>query len=121
LIEMQMHMHMHMQVSSKRVESVSHKKRSVGKLHRRMRKHTAFSLCVSILMVCTVPVLTYLQPAFAETPSLSVAAPTASNYVHLVVTPYEEDGLSRRPSCEHTRTHLQFTNTVRFVLYIIHL
>ena len=143
---------------------------------RSMRKHTAMSFFLSLLMILTVPVVTYLHPGLAlaqaqpspvsaspsvsqaasypsfghhavhhvpsiaaSSPSPSLAGSTPDGYSNgssscssssgttcngsnnneedfetfLIISPYETNSLLRRPSCEHTQSHLQFTNTVR--------
>jgi hypothetical protein len=98
--------------------------------HRRLRKHMATTLMLSLIMMLIVPALTYL-PLHSDiglTGSLahSVAASVNSNNHNaadagndfgdgrwLVVTTHDPKGLSRRPSCQHTKSLLQFVNTVR--------
>ena len=127
------------------------------------------SVLLSVLMILTVPVVTYLHPgslALAQAaataaaqpstsvsqsvPSIAASSPSpslggsttqsgdsrsSSSSINsnngstssgdnnsdeedletfLIISPYETNSLLRRPSCEHTQTHLQFTNTVRF-------
>lgn len=94
--------------------------------HHRLRKHRATSLMLSLIMILVVPVLTYL-PVHSEiglglTHSVAASASaSASENNHnnvnkerwLVVTTHDSNGLSRRPSCQHTKSFLQFVNTVR--------
>ena len=148
--------------------TVKRKIRSEQYHPRSMRKHTAMSFILSVLMILTVPVVTYLHPgslALAQAaataaaqpstsvsqsvPSIAASSPSpslggsttqsgdsrsSSSSINsnngsssgdnnsdeedletfLIISPYETNSLLRRPSCEHTQTHLQFTNTVRF-------
>ncbi len=88
--------------------------------HHRLRKHRAASLMLSLIMILVVPALTYL-PLHSEIGlglTQSVAASvnnhhTAQNERWLVVTKHDSNGLSRMPSCQHTKSFLQFVNTVR--------
>ena len=76
-----------------------------------MKRQTLLSLTLSLIMLSFAPALTDFE---AQAPTVMVPD-NADNDVYLTVIPYEQPGfpgLHKMPSCVHSKSHLQFTNTV---------
>lgn len=76
-----------------------------------MKRRTLLSLTLSLIMLSLEPVLTHFE---AQAPT-NMVPDSADNDVHLTVAPYDQpgrQGLHKMPSCVHSKSHLQFTNTV---------
>jgi hypothetical protein len=80
-----------------------------AQLPYRMRKRRTLSLLSSLCMLMCAFGLTILQQEIV--PTVSASGHTDKD-IHLVVVPYEIKKMNRRPSCVHSRSHLQLTNTV---------
>ena len=80
---------------------------------RNMRKQRGISLFLALFMVLVAPVFTHFQAENDHHPVLPSRALDDNDLV--VVTTYEIDGLTRRPTCEHSRANLEITNKVCYI------